>query len=269
MNSVDVFEAERVTTRYSVKLPDGAETISPASTGRVKVVYGNSQISIYLAKKDLRSPQPPLELTEELSKLLGIEDTSQSLLLHVVFSEPDTAALVEMLEQRGIAIDTPECHQPKPVGCDAEHTPYGNSLCHHDDDELRDQGGCDRMRSFIAELGHLRSVEGVMDRAWMATQTDRMLSKACRLDNQDPFLFLPMDAVIGYRETGLGLPDEETSWSFQSFRDGGLDWKKRHPETDVLLDALYLPRTRTVFISSKNVRHVTEEIAFLGEYAVR
>jgi hypothetical protein len=270
MKSVNVFEVKRVTIRWSAKAADGTEIHGQASSGRLKVVFEESRVSVYLTKKDLRGLYPPVELTEELSKLLGINRTNQALLLHQALAEPDITLLIKTLEKQGIVVEAESAGAQPVPDSDAtrDNASTRDSQPYDQEEDLLDRVGRDKMRTFIAELDHIRSVEGLMDRAWMATQTDRILSKACKLDDQDPALFLPMQAVTGYKESGLGLPDEETTWSLQSFRDRGLDWKKRHPGTDFLFEALYLPRTRTVFVSSKNVHNVSEEIAFLGEYSV-
>jgi hypothetical protein len=232
----------------------------------VKIVHENCQLSVYLAKEYLDSPCPPLELTEELSGLLGIRGTPRALLLQQILMESDVAALAATLESQGILVQAFEEPESAVVGHAAAEISLGGLPSPHER-EL-DQAAHDKMRLFVAEIEQLTSIEGLMDRSWMATQTDRLFSRICRIDDQDPALFLPTEALDSYRRCGLGLPDEKAAWSFQSFREGGLDWKKRHPSTDILFDAVYLPRTQTVFVSSKNVHNVTEEIAFLGEYAV-
>lgn len=223
-------------------------------------------MSVYLAKEYLDSPCPPLELTEELSDFLGIRGTARALLLQQVLMESDVAALVSILEGQGILVRTFEEAKPPVLADTVGDIDHGGLSTSHEQEP--DQAAQDKMKLFVAEIEQLTSIEGLMDRSWMATQTDRLFSRICRIDDQDPALFLPTEALDNYRRCGLGLPDEKATWSFQSFRESGLDWKKRNPATDILFEAVYLPRTQTVFVSSRNIHNVTEEIAFLGEYAV-
>lgn len=262
-----MFEAAQVIVQWSARSLDGSDIQGRFSSGRVKIVYENSQISVYLAKEYLDNPCPPLELTEELSEILGIRGSERALLLQQILMESDVAVLASILEGQGILVRTFEDAQSAVVGHAAADIDKAGFL--NPNEQELDQAAQDKMRLFLTEIEQLKSIEGLMDRSWMATQTDRLFSRICRIDDQDPALFLPTEALERYRRCGLGLPDEKAAWSFQSFRESGLDWKKRHPGTDILLEALYLPRTQTVFVSSKNVHNVTEEIAFLGEYAVR
>ena len=267
IKSTDVFEAAQVVVQWSAKTLDGSEIRGRVGSGRAKISHENAQISIYLAREYLDSPCPPLELTEELSEFLGIRGTPRALLLQQVLMESDVTALVSTLEGQGIIVRSFEQAKPPAQGnAVGDEDPDGVLGSH---EQGLDKDAHDKMKLFVAEIEQLTSIEGLMDRSWMATQTDRLFSRICRIDDQDPALFLPTEALDTYGKSGLGLPDEQATWSFQSFRDSGLDWKKRHPTTDILLEAVYLPRTQTVFVSSNNVHNVTEEIAFLGEYAVR
>lgn len=261
-----MFEAAQVVVQWSAKSPDGSEIRGRVGSGRAKIAYENAQMSVYIAKEYLDTPCPPLELTEELSEFLGIRGTPRALLLQQVLMESDVTALVSTLEGQGVIMRIFEEVKPSIPGNAAGDDDLGGLPSAHEQEP--DQDAQDRMKLFVAEIEQLTSIEGLMDRSWMATQTDRLFSRICRIDDQDPALFLPTEALDTYRKSGLGLPDEKATWSFQSFRDSGLDWKKRHPATDILFEAVYLPRTQTVFVSSKNVHNVTEEIAFLGEYAV-
>jgi len=265
IKSVEVFEAAQVVVQWSARSPDGSEINGRVGSGRVKIALENAQMSVYLAKEYLDSPCPPLELTDELSDFLGIRGTPRALLLQQILMESNVAVIVSTLEDQGILVrnfeDRPSAQDGDTVDPDLGGHPNPK-------EGEPDQDTEDKMKLFVAEIERLTSIEGLMDRSWMATQTDRLFSRICRIDDQDPALFLPTKALDNYRKSGLGLPDEKATWSFQSFRESGLDWKKRHPTTDILFEAVYLPRTQTVFVSSKNVNNVTEEIAFLGEYAV-
>ena len=260
LGHADVFEAENVIVRWSVKPASGREIKGQASSGKVKLVYEGSHLSIYLTKSDLQSQRPPLALTEELSKLLGVHGTGMDLLFQHVLMESDIAVLTSMLEEKGIALEDPITKTTEEEGNPGRWRGHQEGAT--------DQNGQKNLESFVAEIDLIRSVEGAMNRAWPATQTDRMLSRACRLDGQDPAFFLPAQAIRNYETCGLGFPDDEITWSFGSFLDENHDWKKRHPGTDFVFEALYSPRLQTVFISSKNVHNVTEEIAFFGELAV-
>jgi len=266
IKSIDVYEAAQVVVQWSARSPDGSEIHGRVGSGRVKIVHESAQLSVYLAKEYLDSPCPPLELTEELSDYLGIRGTARALLLQQVLMESDVTALVPTLEGQGVIVRRFEEEKPLVMGEPLDEEELEGFSASHE--KGFDQDAQDKMKLFVAEIEQLTSIEGLMDRSWMATQTDRLFSRICRIDDQDPALFLPTESLDTYRKSGLGLPDEKASWSFQSFRENGLDWKKRHPNTDILFEALYLPRTQTVFVSSKNVNNVTEEIAFLGEYAV-
>jgi hypothetical protein len=266
VKSTDVFEAAQVVVQWSARTLDGSEIHGRVGSGRVKIVHESAQMSIYIAKEYLDSPCPPLELTEELSEYLGIRGTARALLLQQVLMESDVTALVSLLEGQGVIMRRFEEENPAVMGDAVDDEDLGGFSGAHE--QGPDQDAQDKMKLFVAEIEQLTSIEGLMDRSWMATQTDRLFSRICRIDDQDPALFLPTESLDTYRKSGLGLPDEKASWSFQSFRESGLDWKRRHPSTDILFEALYLPRTQTVFVSSKNVNNVTEEIAFLGEYAV-
>jgi hypothetical protein len=105
LRSVDVFEADRVVVQWSVRTNDGTKFDGRADSGRVKLTYENSKLSIYLTKEDIVAPVPPLELVEELFKFCGIHDVTQTPILQQILMTANVASSVEMLERRGITVD--------------------------------------------------------------------------------------------------------------------------------------------------------------------
>jgi hypothetical protein len=290
LQSVDVFEADRVVVEWSVRSKDGTKVQGRADSGRVKLTYENSKLSIYLTKGDIVAPVPPLELVEELLKFCGIHDVTQTPILQQILMTANMASSVEMLERRGITVDY--FHAKPTVPTKSPDTNANNSLLQFEsssagasvgdlaldpgsnaseDFHKDDKEKANELEKFIRGLDRAGSVEAEMNREWGKRQTKPLLSRVCRLDGQNAALFLPTADVIGAQERGRGLPDEQTEWSFERWDKPDSDWKTRHKGTDLMFEALYLPYGKggsKVYIFNRNVNNVSEEVAFLGELTV-
>jgi hypothetical protein len=285
LRSLDVFEADRVVVQWLVTAKDGSKIEGRADSGRVKLTYENSRLSIYLPRGDIVAPVPPLELVEELLRFCGIHDVTQTPILQQILMTTNIASSVEMLERRGITVDFFDANPTLPAKSKGENA--SNSLLQMEsnsafapvdpgsvaskDHEKGNKKKPDELEKFIQGIERAGSVEAEMNREWGKKQTKPLLSRVCRLDGHNAALFLPTEDVTGAQERGRGLPDEETEWAFERWDKPDSDWKRRHEGTDLMFEALYLPYGKggsKVYIFNRNVKNVSEEIAFLGELTV-
>ncbi|GAB1311349.1 hypothetical protein MFIFM68171_01559 [Madurella fahalii] len=206
IRSADVFEAAQVIVQWSARFPDGSEICGRVVSGRVKIVYENSQIS---RQGVPRQPLPAPRAHRRDDRTLANSRDRQGLTSPASPHGVERSGFDLVLEGQGILVRIFEETESAVVGQASTDIDNGGLLPHHER-ELG-QAAQDKMRLFLAEIEHLKSIEGLMDRSWMATQTDRLFSRICRIDDQDPALFLPTEALDRYRRCGLGLPDEKAT----------------------------------------------------------
>jgi hypothetical protein len=104
LRTLEVYAAEKVVVKWSVKLPGNETKTGRVDSGRVKIAVDSRTLSIYLTKADLESVCPPLELGEELVKIYRIEGFDKLILLYQILTRSNMDEIKEMIKRKGFVI---------------------------------------------------------------------------------------------------------------------------------------------------------------------
>jgi hypothetical protein len=115
--SVQVYQSQGVSVAWKFRTPWGKTVLGRTERGRVMLTTESDKLKIYLSKDHMEIGRPPLELTEEITALCGIEKYEHILLLINILVQEDIKKIEEDLNRRGVTDDVPEFTEADSVVC--------------------------------------------------------------------------------------------------------------------------------------------------------
>ncbi|KAI1092525.1 hypothetical protein F5B19DRAFT_502241 [Rostrohypoxylon terebratum] len=283
LQSVTVYQAEKITVWWSIKSTDSTKITGRADSGRVKISQENGETRIYMNQEDIDSLYPPIELQEEMLRFCAIEDDSVQPLLQQILFQPDTTQFTSMLERRGYRVDWSDndalraAHEkltkvakPFPLPADLSNLMDESltKIIDSEDPPNEEKFDSEAFTSFIGAIKSAGTVHKVMEQEWSTSRNKPMFSRVCKLDDQDAALFLPIEDTTDILKKKVGLPDDVVPWIFDSFPEVQ-DWfAERHTGSEVGIQAVYLhsiDKESKILISGTPIDQVSSEVAFLAE----
>lgn len=270
---VSVYEVDEIVDLWLVKLPNGSTEECRTGGGCASVRYGDdrSEVTIYITRAEISNHQPPNDLIIELAKYGNIQGANEVLCLRLALMETDITLLTREFEDQGISVltfasQTLTTRRATNLTNDRASLVVGEATRGGEGASRTPESPQEDLMSFIQEIDRTKSVGQLLSRAWTTDQALPLLSEACRLSGRDVTQLLPW---AGVAKINRPRPSEaEARVIIRTSNTGSAEWKDSCPATDVRLQALYYPRSPAFVIYSKNIDHVTEEVAFLGELAV-
>lgn len=261
LQSVKVNQVNKVFVRWSAALPRGEAVKGHLDSGRVKLAVENSQLQLYLAK-NVNPSCPPLELVQELAKFCEIHNPEKITILQHILMQPDIDEIKYALERSGIPDDIPD---PEMVLENHRYRINPNS-------KYQGKNDAETLRHFLHDIELVGSIKNITSRRWElndSTDSSRLISRICKLENQDVSMFLPQDYVNFLDKVHSTADSQPNQYYFAS--RGEITEQEVTDRTTLVFPARYIV-TKTgraeTRVFDKPVNALDEEVLFFGEFFI-